>query len=213
MSNGSAPVYGANEFAGDVDVSRETLDALTLYADQLAKWQKAKNLVANSTLEDRWKRHFLDSAQLYPLIRKYHPKGELSVLDIGSGAGFPGLVLSIMGIGKVELVESNGRKCVFMNQVARATGAPATAINERIEALPERPVDIVCSRACAKVEQLIEWSEPFLSESTEMWLLKGEGAEEELTQASASWNMTTERFSSLTSSTGTILRLSRIKRR
>lgn len=213
MPGNSDPVYGAKDFARDVDVSRETLDALTLYADQLAKWQKAKNLVANSTLEDRWRRHFLDSAQLYPLIHKYHPMGNLSVLDIGSGAGFPGLVLSIMGIGSVELIESNGRKCVFMNQVARATGAPAKAINERIEALHVRSVDIICSRACAKVDQLLAWSEPFLSDSTEMWLLKGEGAEEELTQASASWNMTTERFSSLTSSTGTILRLSRIKRR
>ena len=170
--------YGVREFAGDVDVSRETLEALSLYADQLAKWQKAKNLIANSTVEDRWRRHFLDSAQLYPLIRQYHPDRKLSVLDIGSGAGFPGLVLSIMGIGSVELVESNGRKCVFMNQVARETNAPAKAINERIEALPGRPVDVICSRACAKVAQLIEWSEAFLSDSTEMWLLKGEGAEE-----------------------------------
>ncbi len=207
------PVYDATDFARDIDVSRETLDALTLYADQLAKWQKAKNLVANSTLEDRWRRHFLDSAQLYPLIRKYHPKGNLTLLDIGSGAGFPGLVLSIMGLGSVELVESNGRKCVFMNQVARATAAPAKALNERIEALPPRQVDIICSRACAKVVQLLDWSEPFISETTEMWLLKGEGAEEELTQAAASWNMSVERFDSLSSSTGTILRLSRIKRR
>ena len=207
------PVYDATDFARDIDVSRETLDALTLYADQLAKWQKAKNLVANSTIDDRWRRHFLDSAQLYPLIRKYHPKGNLALLDIGSGAGFPGLVLSIMGLGSVELVESNGRKCVFMNQVARATAAPAKALNERIEALPSRQVDIICSRACAKVVQLLDWSEPFISETTEMWLLKGEGAEEELTQAAASWNMSVERFDSLSSSTGTILRLSRIKRR
>ena len=213
MSKPSMPGYGVNDFANDIDVSRETLEALTHYSDQLVKWQKAKNLVANSTLQDSWRRHFLDSAQLFPLIRQCHPGRKLSLLDIGSGAGFPGMVLAIMGIGTVELVESNGRKCVFMNQIARATGAPATALNQRIEALPPREVDIICSRACAKIDQLLEWSAPFISPATEMWLLKGEGAEEELTQASASWNMAIERFDSLSSTTGVILRFSHIKRK
>lgn len=202
--------YGPDQFAQDVDVSRETLQKLTLYSDDLKKWQRAKNLVANSTIDDRWRRHFLDSAQLFPLISRFHPP-PLTMLDVGSGAGFPGLVLSIMGLGTVDLVESNGRKCVFMNQIARQTGAPATAVNERIEHLPVRPVDIITSRACAKVEQLIEWTLPFLEESTEMWLLKGEGAEEELTQAQASWNMRVERFSSKSSQSGVILRLRAIK--
>ena len=205
-------VYGPESFAADIDVSRETLDKLTLYADELVKWQRAKNLVANSTIEDRWRRHFLDSAQLDSLIRQYF-NAPVTILDIGSGAGFPGLVLSIMGLGTVDLIESNGRKCVFMNQIARQTGAPAIAINERIEKLSPRNVDVVTSRACAKIEQLLEWAYPFLSPSTEMWLLKGEGAEEELTQALALWNMETERFKSLSSPDGVILRLTVIKKK
>lgn len=206
-------LYGPHDLSKDFDVSRETLDALVLYADELAKWQRAKNLVANSTIDDRWRRHFLDSAQLFPLIKTRHPAKALRLLDIGSGAGFPGLVLAIMGIGSVDLVESNGRKCVFMNQVARQTGAPATVVNERIEHMSTKPIDIITSRACAKIHQLLEWAWPFLSSDTEMWLLKGEGAEEELTQATASWNMTVERFKSQSSPSGVILRLSDIKRK
>lgn len=209
---GAAREYGPEDFAQDIDVSRETLDKLTLYADELAKWQRAKNLVANSTIDDRWRRHLLDSAQLDGLIRKYFD-APIKMLDIGSGAGFPGLVLAVMGLGSVELVESNGRKCVFMNQIARQTGAPATAINERIEKLSERAVDVVTSRACAKIEQLLIWAEPFLSPATEMWLLKGEGVEEELTQALASWNMEIERFKSKSSPEGVILRLHAIKKK
>ncbi len=205
--------YGVSDFAQEVDVSRETLEKLSAYANDLAKWQKAKNLVANSTLDDRWRRHFLDSAQLFPLIKNSAAGGHNRVLDIGSGAGFPGLVLSIMGLGHVELVESNGRKCVFMNQIIRKTGAAAIAVNDRIEAYEPKPFDIITSRACAKVGQLIEWGEPFMSLHTEMWLLKGEGAEEELTQASASWNMSIQRFASKSSPDGVILRLYNIKRR
>ncbi len=203
--------YGPEQFLSDIDVPRETFQALNFYADELVKWQRAKNLVANSTLEDRWRRHFLDSAQIAPLILQKNKKRTFQLLDIGSGAGFPGLVLSIMGLGSVELVESNGRKCVFMNQIARQTGADAVAVNKRIEDIPARPVDIITSRACAKVDQLLRWALPFLTEGTEMWLLKGVGAEGELTEALASWNMTVERFQSRSDPTGVILRLRDIK--
>jgi 16S rRNA (guanine527-N7)-methyltransferase len=204
--------YGADAFLKDTDVSRETLARLEGYVGLLIKWQKAKNLVADSTLSDAWRRHFLDSAQMFPLIQKHVGSRPISFLDIGSGAGFPGLVLSIMGLGNANMVESNGRKCVFMNQVVRETKADATIHNERIENLDTFPVDIIVSRACAKVSQLLEWSERFVGSATELWLLKGEGAEEELTQAKASWSMQSERFPSVSSSTGVILRLSQIKR-
>lgn len=206
--------YGPPEFQRDTDVSRETLGKLTDYADALQKWQKAKNLVANSTLEDRWRRHFLDSAQMFKPMRKTFGDKSLTFLDIGSGAGFPGLVLSIMGLGTAKMVESNGRKCTFMNQVVRQTDANALVYNERIEKLDlDGPVDVVLSRACAKIDQLLNWASPFLLSHVEMWLLKGEGVDEELTQAQASWNMKIERFGSLTNDTGVILRLYEIKRR
>ena len=206
-------MYGPEEFADDVNVSRETLEKLKLYSSALLKWQTAKNLVANSTLDDMWRRHFFDSAQLFPLIRQRHVSSELSLIDIGSGAGFPGLVLSIMGLGHATMVEANGRKCSFMSYVARETTAPSTIVNQRIESVEPQHFDIVTSRACAKIEQILNWSSPFIGPTTEIWLLKGATAEEELTQATALWNMTVERFDSRTSQDGVILRLSDIKLR
>lgn len=205
--------YGPDEFASDTDVSRETLNNLKLYASALTKWQSAKNLVANSTIDDLWRRHFLDSAQLFPLIRRYHTGADLTLLDIGSGAGFPGLVLAIMGLAHTTLVEANGRKCTFINHVIRETAASATALNERIESVEGHVFDVITSRACAKVEQLLVWSKPFIGPNTEIWLLKGAMAEEELTQAAASWSMAIEKFDSRSSEEGIILRLSDIVER
>lgn len=207
-------MYGPEEFMKDTNVSRETLEKLIYYADALGKWQKAKNLVANSTLDDRWRRHFLDSAQMFSHIQQAFPDNKsITMLDIGSGAGFPGLVLSIMGLGTAHMVESNGRKCVFMNQIVRATAADAVIHNERIENFSIPHVDIIISRACAKVDQLLSWSEPFLKPPVELWLLKGEGVEEELTKAKSSWNMKAERFESMSSTSGTVLRLYKIEKR
>ena len=177
------------------------------------KWQKAKNLVSNSTLEDLWRRHFLDSAQLAPLLRSVYGKKQLTMLDIGSGAGFPGLVLDVMGVGTAHMVESNGRKCIFMGQVSRETGADAQVHNVRVEEIDPFPVDIITSRACARISQLLDWAEPFLGSSPEMWLLKGQTAESELTEAQACWSMTVSRFDSQSDPSGVILRLCDIKKK
>ncbi|TNE65116.1 MAG: 16S rRNA (guanine(527)-N(7))-methyltransferase RsmG [Alphaproteobacteria bacterium] len=205
--------YGPQEFAADTGVSRETLARLETYAGLLAKWQKAKNLVANSTLDDMWRRHFLDSAQMARHLHSVYGDRKLTMLDIGSGAGFPALVLAVMGVGQAHMVEANGRKCIFMNQVSRETSADATIHNVRIEEIPPFPVDIVTSRACARVLQLMNWAAPFLGETTEMWLLKGEGADEELTEAASCWKMTVNRYKSLSDTGGVVLRLSGIKKR
>ncbi|MFC3053677.1 16S rRNA (guanine(527)-N(7))-methyltransferase RsmG [Kordiimonas pumila] len=202
--------YSLEELAQDLNVSRETSVKLQTYADLLIKWQKAKNLVSNSTLDDIWRRHFLDSAQMIPHIQAVFGEKRLSLLDIGSGAGFPGLVLSLAGVAHAHMVESNGRKCIFMRQVVRDTAALAEIHNERIESIGVFPVDIITSRACARVIQLINWSKPFLEASggkAEIWLLKGAGADEELTEAKACWKMQVDRYSSLSDPSGVILRL------
>ncbi|MEX0299916.1 MAG: 16S rRNA (guanine(527)-N(7))-methyltransferase RsmG, partial [Kordiimonas sp.] len=150
--------YSFDDLSSDLDVPRETLIRLETYGQLLVKWQKAKNLVSNSTLDDIWRRHFLDSAQLAPLLRKELGEKPLSMLDIGSGAGFPGLVLAALDVGTAHMVESVGRKCVFMRQVVRETGADATIHNVRVEEIEPFDIDIITSRACARVLQLIEWS-------------------------------------------------------
>ena len=171
--------FTPEDFLSKLPVSRETLAGLQIYAEALLKWQKAKNLVAPSTLPDLWQRHLLDSAQLAPLMMADKvARGEKpTILDFGSGAGFPGLVLAVMGVGTVTLVESNGRKASFMNHVIRETGAEAEVLNERIESIPPMKPDIITSRACASLGQLLDWAAPHVHENTELWFLKGQKAQ------------------------------------
>lgn len=206
--------FDINDFQSLTNVSRETLVKLEDYSELLMKWQKAKNLISNSTMDEMWLRHFFDSAQLYLQIEKTMPSLPKTLLDIGSGAGFPGLVLGAMGIDNVHMVESNGKKCSFMNQVARKMAVNATIHNERIEKITPFPIDIITSRACAKINQLLDWSEPFLERPTvEVWLLKGQTANEELTEAETYWTMNSECFDSKTEEGASIIRLTNIKRK
>ena len=208
-----------DSFREIANVSRETLDRLRIYADHLAKWQQALNLVARPTLADLWRRHMLDSAQLaafLPAASADAPAGRL--LDIGSGAGFPGLVLAIVTGRPVELVESDSRKCAFLREAVRLTAAPAAVLNARIETLAAAPaadpakktVDILTARALAPLEKLCETAVLLGAETCVF--LKGARWQEELTAAEKRWKMRTETFASLTAPDGRILRLRDIRR-
>lgn len=194
-------------FAAETGVSRETLARLERLTELLVKWQRAINLVAANTLQDVWRRHILDSAQLYPLL----PPGTRSLIDIGSGAGFPGLVLAAMGVGEVHSVESDQRKCAFQREAARVAGLSVTIHAQRVETLPKMQVDAIVSRACADLPQLLEYSFPFMALSSHCLFLKGQQVERELTEAGKGWKMQTERFPSRTDPTGTVLRLSHVE--
>ena len=165
----------ANEFQLRTGVSRETLERLTVYSDMLTKWQKSINLVSNTTINDMWRRHFYDSAQLVNYIDV--SKGRPTILDLGSGAGFPGLVLSILGVGEVHLVESVGKKCSFMRQVIKNTDVDAFVHNERIENMEHLHVDLITSRACADLDKLLVLTEKFIGPKTKCLFLKGEKAD------------------------------------
>jgi len=199
-------------YVSDFDVSRETLNALDIYDQLLLKWQKPFNLVAPSTIADRHKRHFLDSLQLLPLIRQRHGTGQFVGVDIGSGAGFPGLVLACAGIGPMHMVEAVGKKARFMRNVSRETGVFVSVHQQRVEEMPRFSADIITSRACATISQLLAWGAPFVTDQTVFWLLKGAKADEELTEAQRQWTMTIDRFDSLTDPRGVILALSDVRR-
>ena len=125
--------------AGQIDVSRETMDRLAAYVALVEKWQQRVNLVSASTLPDIWMRHIWDSAQLAPLV----PASTGRILDVGSGAGFPGLVLAALCDAELHLVESDQKKAVFLQTVIRETGIRAIVHNSRIESLPHIGADIV----------------------------------------------------------------------
>lgn len=196
----------ATDFQAAFGVSRETLDRLAAYEALLRKWNPAINLVARSTLDDVWERHFADSAQLFALL----PAGTQVLVDLGSGAGFPGLVLAILGVPEVHLIESDGRKAAFLREVARVTGAPATVHAQRAEQADAPPADAVSARALADLSALLPLAVRFLKPGGVCLFPKGRTAADELTRARDSWTMRTEEFPSRTDPSGTLLRLSEI---
>lgn len=197
-----------DEFARQANVSRETLARLERYAELLEKWNRRINLVGRGTVEDLWRRHMLDSAQLLPLI----PDGAASLVDLGSGAGFPGLVLAICGVKNVHLIESDRKKCAFLREAARETGAPVTIHNGRIEEIESFQVDIVTSRALAPLPKLLDMAVPFVKKHSILLFLKGKHVDRELTDATKEWNMQVHQIPSRTDPEGMILRLEAISR-
>jgi 16S rRNA (guanine527-N7)-methyltransferase len=199
------------QFQEAAGVSDEILQRLQAYADLLEKWQKKINLVGSNTISKLWNRHMLDSAQLFPLL----PRPDCSVMDFGSGAGFPGLVLAIMGGPQVTMVESDGRKCAFLAEAMRITqtGPSARLENCRIEDLSSGQVDVVTSRALAPLGKLLVFAGPFLREDSICLFLKGKKADEELTQTEKNWKMQVIKVQSRSDPSGTILKLENVKRR
>ncbi len=198
--------------AAAIDVSRETKEKLNLMERELRRWQAIKNLVGPATLDQIWDRHIVDSLQLLDLA----PEAR-TWLDLGSGAGFPGLVLAIAGAErglKVHLVESNSRKCAFLRHVVRLAGAPATIHEARLEAVISTFVgqaDVVSARALAALPMLLEWTEPLLKAGTIGLFPKGRDAEIELTEARKRWTFAADILPSRTDSEARILRITSIE--
>jgi 16S rRNA (guanine527-N7)-methyltransferase len=198
--------------AADLNVSRETFEKLELLERELRRWQAIKNLVGPATLDQVWDRHIADSLQLLDLA----PEAR-TWLDLGSGAGFPGLVLAIAGAErglKVHLVESNSRKCAFLRHIARLTGSAAIIHEARLETIiPDfiGKADVVSARALAALTQLLDWTAPVLKTGTIGLFPKGRDAEIELTEARKKWTFEAEILPSLTDSEARILRITSIE--
>jgi 16S rRNA (guanine527-N7)-methyltransferase len=189
-------------------VSRETRTRLSTYVDLLTRWQARINLISRGTLDQVWTRHIADSLQLVSLL----PQGARVLVDLGSGAGFPGLVLALATPLEVHLIESDSRKAAFLREAARLTGCTAQIHNARVEAVAPFPADVVTARALAPLPLLLDLAAPFLTPATCCLFPKGRQAEQELTEAARSWKMRADRFPSATDPTGTVLRVSEIFR-
>ena len=203
------------DFSAQFNVSRETMQQLVAYQALLGKWQQKINLVGPATLEQFWTRHVADSAQLLGLAKA----DQLVWLDLGSGGGFPGLVLAMMlqpRGGYVHLVESDERKVAFLRTVIRETGAPAEVHLSRIEALAaDQPealvgVQVITARALADLPKLLPWVAPFFTSSTIALLHKGRGWQEELTEAEQSWKLQAEILQSVTDEAARIIKVSQL---
>lgn len=193
-------------FAEALGVSRETRARLEAYAACLIAWQDKMNLVGQSTMQDLWRRHMLDSAQLLRFV----PKDCRRLIDLGSGAGFPGMVLAILGVEGVELVESDRKKASFLQAAAAASGTQVVIHPVRAEDLPVAHADVVTARALAPLERLVPLAARLLGEDGIAIFPKGRSVDDELKAVAQRWHLWYTRHTSLTDPQGTILVIDRL---
>ena len=190
-----------------VDVSRETRDQLEALVNTLGRWQKAINLVGKATLEDIWIRHILDSAQLLPLV----PGKAKRLVDLGSGGGFPGLVIAALRPDLVvTLIESDARKGAFLGEAARRMSLknqPKVLIS-RIETAPPAEADVMTARALAPLGQLLGWAAPHRTDTAICLFHKGKGWQAEVATAKKDWDFEAQPFASVTDRESVLLRIS-----
>lgn len=196
-----------------VDVSRETIQRLTEYHALLLQWNPRINLVSRSSLDHVWDRHFRDSAQLAHLF----PENMTSLADLGAGGGFPGLVLAILFVETrpdvhVTLVESDQRKCTFLQTVLRKTGVAATVLNARIEELDPLNADVVTARALAPLSKLLAHADRHLRPGGHAFFPKGLRFRAEVEEALATWHFTSEEIQSQTSDEAVVLKIGELAR-
>ena len=197
-----------------VPVSRETEERLDRYLALLQEWQAKTNLVAPSTLPHLWTRHIADSLQLLTLA----PSAKTWV-DLGSGAGFPGVVLACAlartAGAAVHLVERNSKKASFLREALRITAAPGIVHPGSIEDIVDSiagPIDCVTARALAPLHQLIGFAEPLVRKGAKALFLKGQDVDAELTEATKYWNIKPNLHTSLTGGQGWIVEIDRVER-
>ncbi|UWQ07795.1 16S rRNA (guanine(527)-N(7))-methyltransferase RsmG [Aliiroseovarius crassostreae] len=200
-------------FSRKFDVSRETLERLEIYASLLKKWNPAINLVAPSTINDLWERHFLDSAQVFSAL----PQDAKKWCDVGTGGGFPGLIVAMLAQEKapelqVTCIESDLRKATFLRTVLRETGVEANVLSERIEQAEPQAADVFSARALASLDKLLEFSERHLSPNGICVFQKGARYQEEVEEALENWSFQLDKIPSVTNSDAVILKIGAIKR-
>ena len=198
---------------GGIDVSRETFEALAHFSELVQKWTPKINLIAASTVPDIWDRHIVDSAQIY----QFAPESYTRWLDIGSGGGFPGIVVAAIGLEKMpaarfELIESDQRKATFLRTAVRELGLHATVTADRIENRPASHADVITARALGALPALLPLLDQHIAPQGLALLHKGRQVDAEIAQARKNWRFDLEEASSLTDPDGRLLLLKRISR-
>ena len=205
-------ITNRDNVAEQLNLSKTIMEKLDKYVGLLETEQSKMNLVGASTLPAVWTRHVLDSAQLF---RSFRPSDRV-ILDLGSGAGFPALVLAAMdteGKHDFHLVESDGKKCAFLNKVIEECSLKAHVHNERIEQMEKFGADVITARALAPLDKLIKYALPFFKPETRCLFMKGVKAREELDAALKKYRFRVEKIQSVSSDEGAILLLSEVKKK
>ena len=195
----------------DLNVSRETFSKLEAFADLVRKWNPKINLVSKNSLDDLWQRHILDSVQVFELA-----EGEGHWVDLGSGGGFPGIVVAILNqeaqTFQVTMVESDQRKCAFLRTAIRELSLTALVKTERIEQLDGLEADILSARALADLTQLLDFTELHLNPDGIVLFPKGQNWQSEDSDAKKVWTYALEAIESKTNPAAAILKIKNIAR-
>ena len=211
MQTQASNSFGPEEFAAVANVSRETLARLKTYAGMLSDWNSRHNLVSRNSLQELWLRHIWDSAQLV----SYVPPAATSLVDLGTGAGFPGLVLAELFRDRpirIVLYDSVRKKRDFLASVAERLALAVEIRGERIEDADREPFDVITARACAVLDPLLLYAQPFWKEDTVGLFLKGQNVGAELTEAHKYWRMIVQKHPSRSNSTGVVLEIRGLER-
>lgn len=190
-------------------VPRETFEKLSAYHDLLLLWQKKINLISPKTIDEIWERHILDSCQFASLIV---PR-ETSIMDIGTGAGLPGLILAILGFQSITLIDSDQKKCVFLQEASAKLDLNVTILSQRVEQVKDKKTAVILSRALAPLHQLLAWSSPLLSPSGKCLFAKGENYAKEIEEALATWQFDVKVHPSITHADAKLLEISQLTKR
>ena len=200
-------------FCSHLYVSRETYKKFEIYFETLSKWQRSINLISNSSIDDIWVRHFLDSAQLYNFTKDISG----NIIDLGSGAGFPGLILAMMGNNNINVIESDQKKCTFIREVAMLSSTNIKIYNSRIEDLSFLKPDIIIARALAPLDKLIKYVEDHMKKSLsksekfpKLLFLKGKSYKDELLELSKRRNIDFKVYQSITDEFGKIVYINKL---
>lgn len=196
-----------------MNVSRETIARLERFEEILLKWNPKINLVSKASLENLWHRHIVDSVQVFTSVKD---PGD-SWVDIGSGGGFPGIVVAIMAAEyfpktKVTLIESDQRKSAFLRTAARECGVPVTVLSQRIEQATPQNAHILSARALAELDTLLEFSEQHLAKDGLAVFPKGANWKKEVDKAAERWSFDVEPITSLTETEAVILKIKGVVR-
>lgn len=194
------------ETVANLNVSRETIERLEQFAELTRKWNPSINLVAKSTIADLWTRHIVDSAQLF----QFAPESTARWTDIGSGGGFPGIVLAAISVEKspqiqFSLIESDQRKATFLRTAARELGLKVTVIADRVEKAEAQNADVLTARALSSLSDLFPYVIRHLSPSGMAVLPKGKSYAEEIQVAQADWHFEVTSQPSMTDEQARIL--------
>ena len=196
-----------SQFLQFYPVPHETFEKLSAYVDLLLKWNSKINLISKNTVDEVWIRHILDSAQ----IIKYIEDKSYRVLDVGSGAGLPGIILSILGVENITLVDSDQRKCSFLLEAARLLNLKLKVINDRVENICDKEFDVVTARGFASIDKVL--NEVSSIKSNKILLLKGKNYNTEIQEALQRWKFEYITYPSITDFSSHILDITNVRKK